>query len=103
MSKTDDTAVSDQGAVAEATVANSVKVHWNDHDWEFPPSLDDCDILTLQAWEDGKALKFVERALRERNPAQWQRFLKGGRRTGGDAAEFMKVIFRDGWGTDLGE
>lgn len=93
----------DTGIKAEATDAGSVTVQWNDQEWMFPPSLDDCDFLTLQAWESGRVFRFIELVLKERDPHQWGRFLRGNRRTGHAASEFMKSIFRDGWGVDLGE
>jgi len=76
-------------AQREAEEPTEVTVEWRGQSFTIPASLDDCDLDTLEAFENGKAVAAVRGILGDRAFSSFKRKNKPNVR---DFNEFAKVV-----------
>jgi len=78
-------------AERESEAPTEVNVEWRGQEFTIPPTLDDCSLDTLEAFENGKAVAAVRGILGDKAFSSFKRKHKPNVR---DFSEFSEVIAR---------
>lgn len=86
-------------AQIEAEAATEVTIEWRGQSFTIPATLDDCDVDTLEAFENGKAIGAIKGLLGDKAYSAFKRKHKPNVR---DLKEFMAVV-AEAMGMEPGE